>query len=492
LPRAQAQRKAFRARSGRQVLRVGRVHAGAALALLVLRMVRLIERIFGTSIRPGERRLVAVLAIDLFVLLTVYYILKVVREPLILLEGGVVGRNAARGAQALVLLFAVPAYSALANRLPARKLVTGVIAGFIITLLVFPLLGRLGVPFGFLLFVWIGIFSITVVAQFWSLANDLFDEEAGRRLFALIAAGGTLGAIVGAQVVAQLGRWLGPMHLIFVAAGLLVVCLLLTRWARRLGEARAGPAAPPAKERPGDERGGFSLLLGDRYLLLIACSVVLLNLVNTTGDQIMAMIVHDEAAQLEGEAREHFLTAYYANFQTWVSVATAAVQVFAVARVLRLAGMQAALAVLPVIAMAGYGALAFAPSLMLVRPLKVVENGADYSLQNTLQQTLFLPTSRAAKYKAKAATDTFFVRFGDLASWLLVTFALAGAWSVTALALVNAAVAVGWLVVALLLARRYQHLAQKAREPAPRRAYRTRFTEVAQPAMELTPGGRSR
>jgi AAA family ATP:ADP antiporter len=422
-------------------------------------ILRLVERLFGTVIHRDERRLVALLMLDLFVLLAVYYILKVVRDPLILMEGGIVRRNAARGVQAFVLLLAVPAYGMLANRFQPRKLVLGVFAFFLATLLAFPALANLGVPVGFAFFVWLGIFSITVVAQFWSLANDLFTEEAGKRLFAVIAAGGTVGAIVGAQTVAVLDRWLGPMELISIAAGLLALCLWLTNVVRRRGEAHAPITPETTAKIEGNARGGFTLLLQDRYLLLIALAVLLLNMVNTTGDQVMAMIVQRDAVQILDETeRARFLTTYYANFQTWVSSVTAAMQVLLVARVVRLVGVRFAVTILPLIALLGYSALAALPILMLVRVLKVIENSADYSLQNTLQQTLFLPTSRAAKYKGKAAIDTFVVRFGDLASWAAVTVALAAGWDERVLAIVNLSVATVWIGVALLLGRAHRRL----------------------------------
>jgi AAA family ATP:ADP antiporter len=421
---------------------------------------RLIERLFGTTIRPMERRLVALLALDLFLLLTVYYILKIVREPLILLEGGVVSRNAARGAQAVILVVLVPAYSLLANRTHPRRLVSGVFTFFLVSLLAFPLLIRLRAPLGFAFFVWLGIFSITAVAQFWSLANDVFSEEAGKRLFPVIAAGATLGAIVGSQIVVVTSRWLTPTGLILVAAGLLAACIGLTHYARHAAEAL--PSTPPNGHTP-DQRGGFRLVLSNPYLLLIGLTVLLLNVINTTGDQVMAMLVQQHTAELGGKAaRAQFMMAFYGSFQTWVSILTAALQVFVVSRVLRKAGVGGALLVLPLVAFTGYGLLAAAPALLITRSLKIIENSTEYSLQNTVQQVLFLPTSRDAKYKGKAATDTFFVRFGDLGSWALVGLALRAGWTATKLSLVNVAVAGAWTVLVLLLGRRYRQLTAAA------------------------------
>lgn len=419
-----------------------------------------IERFFGTTIKPQERRMVVLLSIDLFILLSVYYMLKVVREPLILLDGGVVSRNAARGAQALILFVLVPLYGWLANWMPPRRLVIVVFGFFLTSLLTFPLLARLQVPLGFAFFVWLGIFSITAVAQFWSLANDLFSEEEGKRLFPVIAAGATVGAVAGSQIVVLGSRVLGPLGLILVAAGMLGACLWITQAVRHAAE-RHGPVTAREAANPSMEsHGGFRLVMRDRYLLLIGLCVLVLNLINTTGDQVMALLVQAHASALPGrEARAQFMMSFYGNLQTWVSVLTAALQVFVVGRVLRFTGIRGAVLVMPLLAFTGYALLAALPALVVTRGLKIFENSTEYSLQNTVQQVLFLPTSRDTKYKGKAATDTFFVRFGDMASWGLVSVALHAGWGPQALSLVNVGASVVWLGLVLLLAERYRKLA---------------------------------
>ena len=427
---------------------------------------RIIERMFGTTIRPEERKLVALLTLDLFIMLTVYYMLKVVREPLILLEGGVLSRNAARGTQTLVLLALVPIYSILANRIHPRRLVTVVLGFFLLSLLAFPLFGLVHVPMGFAFFVWLGIFSITAVAQFWSLANDVLSEAAGKRLFPIIATGAAIGGMAGAQLVVVSNKWLSPTDLMLVAAGLLGLCIWLTHAAHRAAEAlhKSHGNEPPPGLR--SSHGGFRLLFGDRYLLLIGLSILVLNLVNTTGDQVLALLVQDRASHMgDHEAQARFMLTFYGNFQTSISVLTAVLQVFAVGRVLRGMGVGGAVLVLPLLALGGYGLLAAAPALMITRGFKIFENSTGYSLQNTVQQVLFLPTSRDVKYKGKAATDTFFVRFGDLGSWALVSLALHVGWGPKVLSLVNVVAAMVWVVLALLVARRYKRLAGIAHAP---------------------------
>ena len=132
-------------------------------------------------------------------------------------------------------------------------------------------------------------------------------------------------------------------------------------------------------------------------------------------------------------------------------------------RVLDKIGVRRALFVLPLVAFGSYAIIGAFGGLMLIRAAKIAENGTDYSLQNTVRQALFLPTERAAKYKAKAAIDTFFVRFGDTLSAVLVglgihQLGLAG----RDLALANLALITVWIAIAAGIARRHRAL---SREP---------------------------
>ncbi|HVZ72897.1 MAG TPA: translocase [Polyangia bacterium] len=421
---------------------------------MLRRIGRGLEHVVGAEVREGEWTLVFLFFINLFLLLTAYYILKVIREPLILMGGGAVSRSYARGLQAGVLVLVVPAYSLIANRLEPSKLVKWVLAFFVVTLGAFFIAGRVGAPLGFPFFVWLGIFSTLSIAQFWSLANDLLTEEEGHRLFPLVAAGGTVGGILGAQIAAHALRWFDPYQLMLVAAAILGMCIFLTHVTHGRGLSRQN--APQPEAAPRDNRGGFSLILRDRYLLLIAGGVILLNLINTTGDYILADLVNTKAhAIADAVERKRFIGEFYGNFQTWVSVLTAGVQILLVGRLFRTLGLARSLFLLPLLAFAGYGASAVLPGLAIVATVKVVENSTDYSLQNTIQQALFLRTSRDSKYKAKAAIDTFLVRLGDLGSMALVAAGVHLGLSVFGFAMTNVVAALTWLWIVRRLARHH-------------------------------------
>jgi AAA family ATP:ADP antiporter len=416
------------------------------------------------DVRAGEGRVALLLALDIFLILTAYYVLKVVREPLILTGGafglrGATLKSAAAAGQALLLLGVVPAYGALARRVDRLRLVNLVTLIFVGILAVFGGLAACGAPIGLPFFVWLGIFNVMVVAQFWSFANDLYTPDQGQRLFGVVAFGGTAGAIAGAALGTFLLTHLGAVPPMLVAAGLLGAAMLLSNVIHRLATGRA-PAAPPLRAA-----GGFRLVLGRPYLLGIALLILVYNTVNSNGEFILGQSVVEQAARLGGTAAEQgrIIGAFYGGYFTAVTLLSAFLQLFVVSRVLSRFGVQRALLVLPAIALGSYGIIAALPILGLIRGGKVLENSVDYSLQSTTRQALFLPTSPDEKYKAKTAIDTFFVRFGDVLSLALVALATVLGLGAAAMAIINLGLVGVWLVLAVAVGRENRRLvAQRA------------------------------
>lgn len=435
------------------------------------------------DVRAGEGADVVLLTIGVFLLLLSYYVIKVVREPLILVTGGAELKSYTSAGQAVLLLFLVPAYGAFASRVNRERLMLGVTLFFVANLLVFYALASAKLPgVGVAFFVWVGIFSLMVIAQFWSFANDVYTPEQGKRLFGVLGVGQTVGAILGGVVARLLIGRLGVNSLMLVAAGLLALYGLVTVVVNRR---RLRAAARPAGTGSGggdtgaalDRRGGFELVLRDRYLLLIGVLLLLLNFVNTNGEYLLGRVVSEHASRLVAEGangalspdafRGRFIGGFYAEYFTWVNLLAALVQLFLVSRILQRFGVRAALVVLPVVAFGGYALLAFAPLLPLIRVAKIGENSLDYSLNNTARQALFLPTSREAKYKAKAAVDTVFVRSGDLLSAALVFAGGLLSLALRDFALVNLGLIAAWLLVVLALSRRHRALTAAAAAGGP-------------------------
>jgi AAA family ATP:ADP antiporter len=447
----------------------------------------LIDRVLRpfSNVRPGEGALAVLMLLCVFLIMTAYYVMKTAREGLIL-AGGTFGlggdelKTYASGAMALLLTCIVPAYGALANRVKRIRLINVSYAIVMASLVVFFVLGRAGVPVGLAFFVWLGLVSVFLVAQFWSYANDLYSEEQGKRLFAIIAVGGSLGAIFGPKI-AKLTETFSSM---LVSAALLVAAIVLFNAIEHLYGKRK---QDHASREPITGAGGFKLVLQDRYLLLIAALVLVTNIVNTTGEFVLSNAVRDHAFDLvpgtdaaaEAQRRE-IIKAFYSDFFMWVNAVSFVIQAFLVSRIIVKVGVRPALFVLPIIAFGVYGAIGVLGGMTLIKIGKIAENSLDYSLQNTVRQALFLPTERAVKYKAKAAIDTFFVRAGDTLSAVLVGVGIHQlGFGGRQLAFANLVLIAVWIAIAIGIARRHRTISGEAK-PQPQRRRRGRV---------LTPAG---
>jgi AAA family ATP:ADP antiporter len=419
-----------------------------------------------TEVRAGEGLTAVLLAFDVFVLLTAYYIVKPVREALILSGGGAEVKSYAAAGQAILLLGAVPLYASLASRFPRRRLIRIVTLFFGACLVAFYLLARAKVPLGVVFFLWVGIFNLMVVAQFWSFANDIYTRQEGERLFPILAFGASAGAVCGSFITGRLIGSLGVYQLLLLAAALLVSTLILTNAidGREGRRALRRPGATVA-EAPLGKEGAFGLVIGNRYLLLIAFLMLVLNWVNTTGEYILGRTVSRAAeaafAASPGAVEKQLFTGtfigrFYADFFSVVNLVGLVLQLFFVSRILKYLGVRVAILLLPLIAVGGYMLLAFYPVLSAVRWAKTAENATDYSLQNTVRNVLFLPTTREQKYKAKQAIDTFFWRAGDVLSAGLVFVGTTWlAFGTRQFALVNLALAGVWAAIAVLIGNEY-------------------------------------
>ena len=415
------------------------------------------------EVRAGEGVGALLLAANVFALLAFYYVLKTVRESLILSEGGAEVKSYAAAGQAVMLLGLVPLYGWVASRVDRVRLISGVTLFFASHLVIFYLLGAAGVRVGVAFFLWIGIFNLVAVAQFWAFANDVYDSERGKRLFPVIGVGSQLGAWLGAEAAGALFGPMGPYPLMLLSAIGLTACVALTRWTDRR-ERRVAPATQKAAEAPVGKAGGFQLVLSQRYLLFIALMVLVLNVVNTVGEYILGrLVVEDAAARIAsgtagGLGEEALIGQFYGDFFGWVNLLGLLFQLFLVSRLFTWIGVRGTLFVLPLIAMFSYGAMAFIPLLAVVTAVKVLENAGDYSINNTAKHALFLPTSREAKYKAKQAIDSFFWRTGDLLQAGIVFAGVQLALGIRGFALINLAFVVIWLALVVGIALEHRKI----------------------------------
>jgi AAA family ATP:ADP antiporter len=237
---------------------------------------------------------------------------------------------------------------------------------------------------------------------------------------------------------------------------------------RRVRDEVSTPEAPPPQEKPLSNEHGFLLVLRNPYILTIAVLIVLLNLVNTTGEYILgkSVIAAAKSALPAGlsaaEAKEHtkrYIGAFYGDFFFWVNIASLLIQSFLVSRIVKYTKMAGLLLLLPIIALGAYALIAVGAGFVVLRWAKTAENSTDYSVMNTVKTMLWLPTSRDEKYKAKQAVDTFFVRIGDLLHAALVF--VGTTWlglSLRSFAWVNVVLIAVWMAMAVLLLKRYRRI----------------------------------
>jgi len=390
-------------------------------------------------VREGEGPTALLLALNIFLLLMAYYLIKPVREALILEigEDGAEYKSYVNGAIAGGLLFAVPAYSALASRVKRNRLVISVTLFFASHLALFYLAsffaaGSMAMGFGF--YFWVGIFNMMVIAQAWAFTADIYTDDQGKRLFPLVGVGASVGAAVGSLGASQLADTLGTFQMLLLAGGFLAVSAGLTQiiHVRESAREEDTDGADDADEEPADEgepkkkapsTGAFAMVLKHKYLTLLAAFSLLFTLVNTNGEYMISELVGqfargvEEAGELgEGVALRDFIAAWYGEFYLYVNIAGVVIQTFLVSRLIKYLGITPTFLILPVVALIDGGLVAAIPMLAILKWGKVAENSIDYSVNNTVRNMLWLPTTREMKYKAKQAVDTFFVRMGDMAS----------------------------------------------------------------------------
>ena len=430
-------------------------------------------RIF-TDVRDGEGAQALLLALNVFLILTAYYVMKPVREALILAQpGGAEIKSYAMALQAAMLLVLLPLYGALARNMNRRRLTNVVTLFFIGCPPLFYIISGSGANVGVAFFLWLGIFSLMVIAQFWAFCNDLYTTEAGKRLFPLIAFGASSGAVFGAMISSHLIHVVGVRMLMLIGSAVLAVSLVLFNlidWlARRRGahqnDARGALAVAAASATIG-ARNPFRVVLSNRYLLGIALLILLLNWVNAGGEYILGRIVHETAnaeiaaGHLERRDMGQFIGGFYAQYFQVANLIGMLLQLFVVSRIVKKLGVSVAICILPVVAFGSYLVAALYPVLGVLRWVKTAENSIDYSLQNTVSHMLYLPTTREEKYKAKQTIDTFFVRIGDMFSAATVYAGSALlALGVAQFAWLNMALVVAWLMLAVWVGRRFHRLA---------------------------------
>jgi len=240
------------------------------------------------------------------------------------------------------------------------------------------------------------------------------------------------------------------------------VCCGLLIWVNTRVEAPIAAEAKKEDAEPLSHESAFSLLARDKYLILIALLTLLINWCNSTGEYILDRTL---LAAVAGKGQHAdpmvFVGQFKAEYFEWVNIVGVLLQLFAVSRILDKLGVRAALFFLPIVAFGGYSLMLAAPVLSLIRLAKVAENSIDYSVQNTGRQALYLVATRVEKYVGKIAVDSFFVRFGDVLSALVVYIGAKLALPTQVFAAINLVLILVWLFVVVLVGREHKRRSEE-------------------------------
>jgi AAA family ATP:ADP antiporter len=405
---------------------------------------RLLSRV--VALRAGEARPVLQAFAYFFTLLCGYYLLRPLREEMGI-RGGVERLHWTFTATFVVMLAAVPCYGALVARVPRTRAVPLVYRFFLASLLAFFVLVRLEVAPAWVaraFFVWVSVYNLFVVSVFWSLMADVFTSEQGRRLFGLVAAGGSAGALAGPALAALLAGALDPALLLVGAAAMLEASArCAAALGRRGGGARGGAPEPVG----GGPFAGVALVARDPYLAALGLQTLLATVTATflyfQQARILADQVRDAATRVQ----------VFAGLDLAVNGVGLLLQATVTARVVAGAGVGVALALHPVLTMAGLAAVAAAPTVPVLAAVQASRRAVHYAFDRPAREVLFTVVAREEKYKAKGFIDTVVYRGGDAASaWAMAALAGAGLAGAAAAALPLTAL---WLVTVGWLARRH-------------------------------------
>lgn len=403
------------------------------------------------NVNAGERTPLLWSFLYFFCLLCGYYMLRPVRDEMAI-EGGVQHLPWMMTGTFLTLLVATPVFGWLSARLPRVPLLFAVYGFFIAHLLVFFLVmtsqwhpewvARV-------FFVWLSVFNLFVVSVFWSLMADLYTPEQGARLFSVIAAGGSTGAIAGPLLTAWV-TYVMPIPLLMLGSALwLVACLLciyrLDRWSRQ--HPHRG-ISHPEQSLGGSMWAGIRLAAGSPYLLGICGYLFLLTM--------SATVLYLEQTALIGReiTSPEVRTRLFAGIDLTVNVLTFLTQVWVTNRLVLRFGLAAALLFLPFVSAWGFVALSMSQMLGLFLLFTVVRRVGEYAISKPAREVLFTVLSREEKYKAKNFIDTAVSRGGDASTGWVVSGLKALGATTTHLASLLVPVMFLWGWIAWYLARR--------------------------------------
>ncbi len=389
------------------------------MATLSLSISRLMQKIF--NVRREEVIPVLMAGLFFFFILTALMLLRPARDALGMQRGIEAIRWLFIGT-AVATLLVNPAFGWMVSRFQRLHFISATYVFFAISLAGFWGLlmftpGAVGERSGQVFYVWFSVFNLFVTMVFWALLADRFSSDQGKRFFALIAAGGTLGAIFGPWLSSQLAEPLGTPSLLLVAALFLLLAVVpawVLVWIRpdkRGYDVSTSSTMVRTEETTrigGSAWAGLRAVFSSSYLFGIAGYVLLMT--------IMATFIYFTRLQMVTAATDDLdtRTALLGNIDMWTQTAVLVLQLTLTGHIIKRFGLGVALAVLPIATAIGFIGLAIYGSFVVLILLEATNRAVQRGLTRPAREALFTVVSREDKYKSKAFIDTFLYRAGDV------------------------------------------------------------------------------
>ena len=400
-----------------------------------------------------------------FCVLGSYYILRPVREAMAVGSGPDTIPYLFIGTF-LAMLVATPIFGWVASRFPRRVFLPWVYLFFVTNILIFWVVfskavnaGETHVWLGRAFFVWLSVFNLFVVSVFWSFMADIYTREQGRRLFGFIAAGGSIGALIGGAATSALVVPIGFQNLLPISATLLLVAVFcisqLRKWVVLEHENEISETV--ASERPlgGNPFAGITHLFSSKYFAAIALSSVIASLLGTALYMFAAELV--EHAMPESNER----TQFFSNMNIAANALSLIGQMFVVKHVVTRFGIGVSLSLMPIVSVVGFALLALDPVLGVVAVLTVARRALGFGFSKPTTDMLYSVVTPEEKYKTKNFIETAVYRGGDVVgTWTVKFMSSLGIAGVSIVMLPFAAL---WAIVSLWLGRDYRRQARQLR-----------------------------
>jgi AAA family ATP:ADP antiporter len=400
--------------------------------------------------------------------LSSYYILRPVREQLAVGSGPNTIPWLFFGTF-ITMMIATPIFGWVASRYPRRQFLPWVYLFFISNILIFWAIFSISIDndsshvwLGRMFFVWLSVFNLYVVSVFWSFMADIYTREQGRRLFGIITAGGSIGALIGGIATSVLVVKIGFQNLLPIAAGLLLIAVFcitrLRKWVEQSHVEDVTETAASQRPLGGNPFSGITHVLSSKYFGGIATSSIIASLLGTALYMFMAQMVADSIPSADEQTR------FFSNINVATNVLAFVGQSLVVRHLVHRFNIGVSMSLLPIASVAGFILLAIEPTLAMVAIITVIRRGLGFGFSKPTTDMLYSVVTTEEKYKSKNFIDTAVYRFGDLVGTWSVKGLIVVGLSTPAISIAMLPFAAVWGAVALWLGRDYRRQAKQLKE----------------------------